>query len=103
MKRVAVAGLCFLAGKFFLNPHSSEEDGVQQKVVELDRDKDGEVDLVAETVGRKSGVVLRTVRRRENSGIWSRTRSVFVANEQILAEEDADGDGVFELGMASLS
>lgn len=97
MKRLAVACLCVLAGVFCLSHHSEEEDGALRTVVELDRDKDGEVDLVAETAGRKSGVVLRTVRRRETTGIWSQTRSVFVANQQILTEEDADGDGVFEV------
>jgi hypothetical protein len=39
---------------------------------------------------------MRVVSSKEQSGIWSNSRSYFVKDELLLTEVDGNGDGVFE-------
>jgi hypothetical protein len=97
MRKFPGLHLCLILTGLLRPVCSCAEDGVQRKVLNLDRDKDGKPDLIVETFTRKSKVVLRSIKRLEKGGFWSQTRSLHVADQQIVIEEDSDGDGIFQL------
>jgi len=70
---------------------------ITNKVIDIDRDKDGKVDVRFETVYRGATKVLMITSRPNRHGVmtvWS--RGYYVGGDLTMVEDDEDGDGVLE-------
>jgi hypothetical protein len=77
--------------------HSEDTAGITNKVTEIDRDKDGKIDVRMETVYRGKTKVMMLMSRRNASGEMAIvSRSYFAGGELRMTESDEDGDGFLE-------
>ena len=80
----------------YLSCSVSNEERVTKEVYERDKDKDGVPDFRAETYFRGRQSILTVMETKHDADTWSTTRIYDVSEEQIVIEEDKDGDGIFE-------
>jgi len=70
---------------------------ITNKVTEIDRDKDGEVDIRIETAYRGKTKVMMTMSRRTQQGVMAvRSRGYLADGELVVVESDEDADGTLE-------
>lgn len=74
-----------------------DTSGFTNKVTEIDRDKDGKIDVRIETVYRGKTKVMMIMSRRNQQGVMAVTSRSFLADGKlVMVESDEDGDGSFE-------
>ena len=71
--------------------------GITSKVTEIDRDKDGKIDVRIETMYRGKTKVMMTMSQRNQQGMMAvSSRSYLADGKLVLVESDEDGDGTLE-------
>ena len=71
--------------------------GITNKVTEIDRDKDGRIDVRIETFYRgKTKVMMLMSRRNQQGGMAVTDRSFLADGKLVMVESDEDGDGSLE-------
>ncbi|MCW5551270.1 MAG: hypothetical protein KIS67_03785 [Verrucomicrobiae bacterium] len=77
--------------------HAEDTTGITNKVSEIDRDKDGKVDVRMEMFYRGKTRVMMTMSKRSTSGEMAIvSRSYLAGGELRMTESDEDGDGFLE-------
>jgi len=90
--KTLIAFLLLLA----LTSYADNSSGITNKMTEIDRDKDGKIDVRIETVYRGKTKVMMILSRRNPQGVMAVTRSYLADGKLVMAESDEDGDGSFE-------
>ena len=90
--KTLIAFLLLLA----VTAYADDSPGITNKVTEIDRDKDGKIDVRIETVYRGKTKVMMIMSRRNQQGVMAVTRSYLADGKLVMAESDEDGDGSFE-------
>jgi hypothetical protein len=74
-----------------------EASTITNKVTEIDRDKDGKIDVRIETAYRGKTKVMMTMSRRTQQGVMAvQSRSYLADGKLVTVESDEDGDGTLE-------
>ena len=74
-----------------------EASTITNKVTEIDRDKDGKIDVRIETVYRGKTKVMMIMSRRNQQGVMAVTsRSYLADGKMVMVESDEDADGTLE-------
>lgn len=74
-----------------------DASGITNKVTEIDRDKDGKVDVRIETAYRGKTKVMMTISRRTQQGVMAiQSRSYLADGKLVMVESDEDADGTLE-------
>ena len=74
-----------------------DTSGITNKVTEIDRDKDGKIDVRIETAYRGKAKVMMTMSRRTQQGVMAvQSRSYLADGKLVMVESDEDGDGTLE-------
>ncbi len=74
-----------------------DASGITNKVTEIDRDKDGKIDVRIETAYRGKTKVMMTMSRRGQQGVMAiQSRSYFAEGKMVMVESDEDADGTLE-------
>jgi hypothetical protein len=76
---------------------AQDSSGVTNKVTEIDRDKDGKIDVRIETVyrGKKKVMMIKSSLNQQGKMAIT-TRSYLVSGKLVTVESDEDGDGTLE-------
>ena len=76
---------------------AQETSGITNKVTEIDRDKDGKIDVRIETFYRGKTKVMMIISRRNQQGAMAViSRSYLADGKLVMVESNEDGDGTFE-------
>lgn len=74
-----------------------DASGITNRVTEIDRDKDGRVDVRIETAYRGKTKVMMTMSHRTQQGVMAvQSRSYYADGKLVMVESDEDGDGTLE-------
>ncbi len=77
--------------------YGQDTSGITNKVTEIDRDKDGKIDVRIETAYRGKTKVMMTMSRRNHLGVLAvSSRSYLADGKLVMVESDEDGDGTLE-------
>jgi len=77
--------------------HAADTSSITNKITEIDRDKDGQIDNRIETVHRGEAKVMMTMSRLNAKGeLKAYVRSFLVDGQLRMTESDEDNDGFFE-------
>lgn len=91
--KTLVALLLLLAGTCC----ADDSSGITNKVTEIDRDKDGKIDVRIETAYRGQAKVMMVMSRRNQQGVMAvAARSYLAEGRVVMVESDEDADGTFE-------
>ena len=70
-----------------------DTSGITNKVTEIDRDKDGKIDVRIETAYRGKTKVMMTMSRRNQHGVMAvSSRSYLADGKLVMVESDEDGE-----------
>ena len=77
--------------------HAEGTSDITNRLTEIDRDKDGKIDVRIETVYRGKTKAMMTISQRNAQGVMLPVaRSYFVGGHLTMTESDEDKDGVLE-------